>query len=123
MRKFAIFVTGIMAAATVGLSTGAAAEKSLQKQSDAAEQVILRLLYHPTVAAVEEYYGERRQYWRQKIIDVQKLPESPYYKVIIQVETFHGVHNPPYGLETMTFYIGPLDNVQLVNFDHRAVVD
>ena len=123
MRKFAIFVTGIMAAATVGLSTGAAAEESLQKQSDAAEQVILRLLYHPTVAAVEEYYGERRQYWRQEIIDVQKLPESPYYKVIIQVETFHGAHNPPYGLETMTFYIGPLDNVQLVNFDHRAVVD
>ena len=119
MRKFAIFAAGIMVTATVVLSTGAAAEESLQKQSDAAEQVILRLLYHPTAAAVEEYYGERRQYWRQEVIGVQKIPESPYYKVIIQVETFHGAHNPTYGLETMTFYIGPLDHIQLVNFDHH----
>ena len=112
-----------MAAATVVLSTGAVAEESMQKQSDAAEQVILRLLYHPTAAAVEEYYGERRKYWRQEVIDVQKIPESPYYKVIIQVETFHGAHNPPYGLETITFYIGPLDSVQLANLDHQAEVD
>ena len=123
MRKFAIFAAGIMTATTVILSTGAAAEESLQKQCDAAEQVILRLLYHPTAAAVEKYYGERRQYWRQEVIDIQKIPESPYYKVIIQVETFHGAHNPPYGLKTMTFYIGPLDNVQLINFDHHAEVD
>ena len=123
MRKFAIFAAGIMAAVTVLLSTGAAAEESLQKQSDAAEQVILRLLYHPTAVAVEEYFGERRQYWWQEVIDVQKIPKSLYYKVIIQVETFHGAHNPPYGLETMTFYIGPLGNVQLVNFDHQAEVD
>ena len=118
-----MFAAGIMAATAVVLLTGAAAEESLQKQSDAAEQVILRLLYHPTAAAVEEYYGECRQYWRQEVIDVQKVPESPYYKVIIQVETFFGAHNPPYGLETMTFYIGPLDNVQLVNFDHQAEVN
>ena len=52
MRKFAIFAVGIMAAATVVLSTGVAAEESLQKQSDAAEQIILRLLYHPTATAV-----------------------------------------------------------------------
>ena len=123
MRKFAIFAAGIMTAATMMLSTGTAAEESPQKQSDAAEQVILRLLYHPTAAAIEEYYGERRQYWRQEVIDVQKIPESSYYKVIIQVETFYGAHNPPYGIETMTFYIGPLDNVQLVNFDHQTVVD
>ena len=64
MRKFVIFAAGIMAAATVVLSTGATAKESLKKQFNAAEQVILRLLYHPTAAAVEEYYGERKQYWR-----------------------------------------------------------
>ena len=123
MRKFVIFATGIMAATTVLLSTGATTEEPLQKRSDAAEQVILRLLYQPTAAAVEEYYGKRRQYWQQEVINVQKIPESPYYKVVIRVETFHGAHNPPYGLETMTFYIGPLDNVQLVDFDHQVEVD
>ena len=87
---------------------------------DAAEQVILRLLHQPTTAAVEEYYGGHRQYWRQEVLNVQKIPESPYYEVVIQVETFHGAHNPPYGLETLTFYIGPLDNIQLASFVHQT---
>ena len=56
MRKFAIFAAGIIATATVVLSTGAAAEESLQKQSDAAEQVILRLLYHPEVGPLFELF-------------------------------------------------------------------
>ena len=123
MRKLTIFAAGIIAAATVLLSTGGAAGEPPQGQPSAEEQVILRLLYQPTTAAIEEYYGEHRQYWRQEVLNVQKVPESPYYEVVIQVETFHGAHNPPYGLETMTFYIGPLDNVQLVNFDHQAEED
>lgn len=46
-----------------------------------------------------------------------------YYEVVIRVETFYGAHNPPYGLETMTFYVGPLDAVRLVNFDHQDEPD
>lgn len=120
MRKLTIFAAGIMAAATILLPTSAAAGEPPQERSNAEEQVILRLLYQPTAAAVEEYYGEHRQYWRQEVLNVQKIPESPYYEVVIQIETFHGAHNPSYGLETMTFYIGPLDNVQLVSFEHQA---
>ena len=85
MRKFAVFTARIMTAATVVLSTGAVAEESLQKRSDAAKQVILRLLYHPTAAAVEEYYGERRQYWRQEVIDLRKSRNRHTTKFIIQV--------------------------------------
>ena len=123
MRRFTIFAVGLIAAATVLLSTGAAMGEPSQEQSNAKDQVILRFLYQPTVAAVEEYYGERRQYWQQEVLNVQKVPESPYYEVVIRVETFHGAHNPPYGLETMTFYIGPADHVQLVNFDHQDEAD
>lgn len=123
MRKLTIFTAGIMDAATILLPTSAAAGEPPQERSNAEEQVILRLLYQPTAAAVEEYYGEHRQYWRQEVLNVQKIPESPYYEVVIRVETFHGAHNPPYGLETMTFYVGPLDNVRLVNFDHQAEED
>lgn len=119
MRKFTIFVIGTMVAVVVLLSTGAATPELSQERADATEQIILRLMYQPTVAAIEDYYGEHRQYWRQEILNVQKVPESPYYEVVIQVETFHGAHNPPYGLETMTFYIGPLNEVQLVRFDHQ----
>jgi len=119
MRKLKTFSIGVMAVAAVLLSTGAATQELSQERSDAEDQVILRLLYQPTATAVEDFYGEHRQYWRQEILNVQKVPESPYYEVVIRVETFHGAHNPPYGLETMTFYIGPLDKVQLISFDHQ----
>lgn len=123
MRKFAIFAAGFIAAATILLPTGFAAEEPPQIQSNAAEQVILRLLSQPIAAAVEEYYGRPRQYWQQEVLKVQKAPESPYYEVVIRVETFYGAHNPPYGLDTMTFNIGPLDRIQLVSFDHQAETD
>ena len=120
MRKLSIFTASIITAITLSMATGAAAEEEPQGLSAAAEQVILRLLHQPTTAAVEEYYGGHRQYWRQEVLNVQKIPESPYYEVVIQVETFHGAHNPPYGLETLTFYIGPLDNIQLASFVHQT---
>lgn len=123
MRKFTIFVAGTMVAVIVMLSTGAAMPEPSQERADAAEQVILCLMYQPTVVAIEDYYGERKQYWRQEILNVQKVPESPYYEVVIRVETFHCAHNPPYGLETMAFYIGPLNGVQLVRFDHQKEIE
>lgn len=119
MRKFVISAVGIMASAAILLSVGSAAAESQKGLPNVAEQVILQFMSQPTATAVEDYYGERRQYWRQKVLNVQKVPESPYYEVVIQAETFHGAHNPPYGLETMTFYIGPLDEVRLISFDHQ----
>lgn len=123
MRRIAIFTAGIVAAATVLLSSGTATSKSQKDRSDATDQVILRLLYQPTTTAIEDYYKEHRQYWRQEILNVQKVPQSPYYKVVIRVETFQGAHNPPYGLETLTFYVGPLDKVQLISFEHQDEPD
>ena len=52
MRKLTIFAAGIMAAATVLLSTGVATGEPPQERSNAEEQVILRLLYQPTATAV-----------------------------------------------------------------------
>ena len=105
------------------LSTGAAAQSKSELPQDAMEQVILRLLHQPVKEAVNDYYNEPRQYWEQEVLSVQKVPQSPYYEVVIRVETFYGAHNPPYGLETMTFYVGPLDAVRLVNFDHQDEPD
>ena len=123
MRKLTIFVAGIIVTATVLLSTGAMAAESKNERPDAAEQVILRLLYQPTTEAIEDYYGEHKQYWRQEVLNIQKIPESPYWEVVIQAETFHGAHNPPYGLEMMTFYIGSFGEVQLISFDHQYEAD
>ena len=83
----------------------------------------MRLLHQPPKTAVDDYYGEHRQYWRQEVLNVQKVPKLPCYEAVIRIETFHAAHNPPCILETMTFYIGPLDNVQLVSFEHQAEQD
>ena len=123
MRKFVLLAAGLMAAAAILLSTGAAAESKKELSQDVMEQIILRLLHQPVREAVNDYYDGSRQYWRQEILSVQKVPQSPYYEVVIRVETFYGPHNPPYGLETMTFYVGPLDAVQLVNFEHQDEPD
>ena len=123
MRKFVLFAAGLMAAAAILLSTGAAAESKKELPQDAVEQVILRLLHQPVKEAVNDYYNEPRQYWEQEVLSVQKVPQSPYYEVVIRVETFYGPHNPPYGLETMIFYVGPLDEVRLVSFDHQDEPD
>lgn len=90
--------------------------------SEDAEQTLLRLLFNPAREAIEEYYGEPRQYWRDKILSVQRVPNSGNYKVVMQVETFYGPHNPPYGIETMTFYIG-LGKIQLHEFKHQDEPD
>ena len=123
MRKFVLLAAGLMAAAAILLSTGAAAESKSELPQDAVEQVILRLLHQPVKEAVNDYYDGPRQYWRQEVLSVQKVPQSPYYEVVIRVETFYGPHNPPYGLETMIFYVGPLDEVRLVSFDHQDEPD
>ena len=123
MRKFVLLAAGLMAAAAILLSTCAAAQSKSELPQDAMEQVILRLLHQPVRETVKDYYDGPRQYWEQKVLSVQKVPQSPYYEVVLRVETFSGPHNPPYGLETMTFYVGPLDEVRLVNFDHQDEPD
>lgn len=119
MRKVTVLVMGIFASAAILMSAGAAANHQKGISEDVSEQIILRLLHQPTTSAVDTYYGERRQYWRQDILRVEKIPQSPYFEVVVQVETFCGAHNPPYGIETMTFYVGILGEVQLVSFDHQ----
>lgn len=123
MRKFVLLAAGLMAAAAILLSTGAAAQSKSELPQDAVEQVVLRLLHKPVREAVSDYYDGPRQYWRQEVLNVQKVPQSPYYEVVIRVETFSGPHNPPYVLETMTFHVGPLDAVRLVRFEHQDEPD
>lgn len=120
MRKRTIFFLSILMSTVILLSTDTSTVVAQSVDStEAAEKVILRLLGDSVTAAVDEYYGGHRQYWRQEVLDVQKVSESSYYEVVIQVETFCGAHNPPYGLETMTFQVGLAGEVQLASFDHQ----
>lgn len=123
MRRIFVFVVGIIVTAVMLPLAGIAAETQKEVSLDASEQVILRLLSQPTTDAVYDYYGEYRQYWRQEILSIQKVPQSQYYEVITRVETFYGAHNPPYGLDTMTFYIDPVGTAQLISYNHHDEPD
>lgn len=123
MRKFTLFAVGLIISAVILLSTGAAAKSKSEPAQDAVEQIILRLLHQPIREAVNDHYDGLRQYWKQEVLSVEKVSQSPYYQVIIQVETFCGPHNPPYGLETMAFRVDPMGTVQLIGFDHQNEPD
>ncbi|MEA4964604.1 MAG: DUF3888 domain-containing protein [Oscillospiraceae bacterium] len=119
MRK-AIAITITIAAVCILFPTAVSAETKTECSSE--EQVLLRLLYDPAYDAIEEYYGEPRQYWQDRILRVRKVPDTPYYEVVMQAETFDGLHNPPYGMETMTFYVSYGD-VILKSYEHREEPD
>lgn len=119
IRKITALAIRTFASASVFLLANATTSPQEAISGDISEQIILRLLHQSTTDAINDYYGEHKQYWRQNILSVQKLPQSPYYEVIIQAETFCSAHNPPYGIETMVFHVGILGEVQLVHFDHQ----
>lgn len=115
MRKAIAFTISI---AAFFLMLNAAASATSEMSAEATEQVLLRLLFHPAHEAIEEYYGEPKQYWHGSILSIKKIPDTPYYEVVMQAETFHGPHNPPYGIETMTFYVR-YGNIELKKFEHQ----
>lgn len=89
------------------------------KSSEAMEQAILALLTDETFEAVQDYYGEPKQYMDPTLLSLKKISEYPdCFEAVIQVESFYGPHNPPYGIETITFHI-QYDKVTLVNFQHQ----
>ena len=119
MRRITALAIGISMLGFIMVTTATAVDSRKAISADAAEQVILDLLYQPTAAAVAEYYGEPTQFWHPEILSIQKDSVSQDHEVVIQVETFQGPHNPPYGLETMTFCVGPTGRPQLAHYDHR----
>ena len=119
MRRITALAIGNIVLGFIMLTTATAAESKKEISVDAAEQVIINLLYQPTAAAVAEYYAEPTQFWHPQILSVQRVADSRNYEVVIQVETYQGPHNPPYGLETITFSVSPTGQPQLVRYDHR----
>lgn len=90
-----------------------------ETSTEAMEQTILALLTDETYDAVQDYYGEPRQYMNTKLLSLKKISYYPNsFEAVIQVESFCGAHNPPYGIETMKFHI-QYDEVKLIDFQHQ----
>ena len=77
------------------------------KASDPAamEDVIFLFMSGSIFEAIENYYKEWRQCLKPETISVSRLPDSNVFEIVYQFQTFTGAHNPPYGKDTVTFWV------------------
>ncbi|MFF2907356.1 DUF3888 domain-containing protein [Paenibacillus sp. NPDC057934] len=90
-------------------------------------ELLLSTLNPAIQSAVATYYGSPRLYglYDAKILDVERLQPGRFaFKVTVQVNTFVGPHNPPYGVETMTIAVntGSSKVIQYRHEDEESTV-
>lgn len=87
---------------------------------------MLRFLFPSITEAVEEFYGQPKQFMSPSIRDIKRLPSGQYhFEITVQVETFEGPYNPPYGLETITMTTDTTSSnyeIRTINYRHQDLV-
>jgi hypothetical protein len=85
------------------------------------DQVIVSLLNPYIDRQVKKTYGPRPPLYsvaEAKILSLtQNSNQNVDFEVKIQIQTFRGPHNPPYGCDTFTFRVQPY-SVELLHFEH-----
>lgn len=88
----------------------------LTSQEHLIERTLLKMLYPYIQRSIADYYGYNKQFMDDRILEISKY--GPYdIKIKLQVTTFEGPHNPPYGIEFITLVVG--DKVEIIDFDHQ----
>jgi hypothetical protein len=85
------------------------------------KEALIERLVDPIFKAVVSYYGESKLWFRgdEKVLKIKN--DEGDINVTVQVMTFEGAHNPPFGEETITFQISSGGNVKVVNYKHRDI--
>jgi hypothetical protein len=85
------------------------------------KEVLTERLIEPISKAIEEHY-EPKLWYRgfEKIVEIKKDETDNVYYVTVQVQTFEGAHNPPYGEETITFRIRG-NEINVFDYKHRDI--
>ncbi|MDP4182918.1 MAG: DUF3888 domain-containing protein [Bacillota bacterium] len=100
-----------------GSDIGIPWDKLTDKEKCSYTEKILLLILHPYIQeSVNKYYGEIRQYDNAKITNIR--PVTLKHQIKVQVTTFHGPHNPPYGLETITLEL-ERSKITVTGFVHK----
>ncbi|WP_164670069.1 DUF3888 domain-containing protein [Virgibacillus doumboii] len=86
------------------------------------KKALIERLVEPISKAIHNYYGEYKLWSRsfEKVLKIDKDKHDNLLYVTVQVQTFEGAHNPPYGEETITFRLKG-NEVEVVNFKHRDI--
>ncbi|MCU5707892.1 DUF3888 domain-containing protein [Bacillus wiedmannii] len=86
------------------------------------KEVVMNLLIEPISKEVEKYYKEPKLWDRgsEKIVEITKDEANDILYVTVQIQTFEGAHNPPYGEDTITFRIKG-NEIQPIQYKHRNI--
>ena len=86
------------------------------------KEVLINLLLEPIGKEVNNYYKEPKLWDRdsEKVLEIKKDEANYIFYVTVQVQTFEGAHNPPYGEDTITFRIKGND-IETINYKHRDI--
>ncbi|TNO98612.1 DUF3888 domain-containing protein [Bacillus sp. CD3-1a] len=86
------------------------------------KEVVINLLLEPISKEVENYYKEPKLWYRgsEKILEIKTDKTNNIFYVTVQIQTFEGAHNPPYGEDTIIFRIKGND-VKTIRYKHRDI--
>ncbi|PGZ08406.1 hypothetical protein COE30_12975 [Bacillus cereus] len=84
------------------------------------EQAFLRAIGIEILQATKTYYGESILFDSKRIIDIVRDEFNDKYKITVQIVTFEGAHNPPYGFDTITLEI---PGFKVIKYEHVDVSD
>lgn len=101
------------------MTTGFSHPSQIPTQEYLRKRALIQALSPSIYNAIAGYYGNTKLFDSEKIISVKQTPEgSNVYIVKIQVTTFEGPHNPPYGIETVTLQVDA-SGISVINFQHK----
>ncbi|MEC0241674.1 DUF3888 domain-containing protein [Paenibacillus dokdonensis] len=96
---------------------------SAEPNNKICNDVLLTSLSPAISNAISGYYGYPRLYglYDAKILRIERVHEGEYtFNVTVQVKTFVGAHNHPFGLETMTIAVSP-GSMLVSQFHHEGI--
>jgi hypothetical protein len=99
--------------------------KETKKVSDLNNQILeatfVRAIGLEVGKAIAEHTCKSGQFYpHPKIIEIKQDERQDTYFLTVQAISFKGAHNPPYGLETMTFKI---PGFHVVKYEHKDITN
>lgn len=122
MKKFLFLVFLSIYFLSISSSDAYSETTTQQKNNSIKDDAIISLLLDDINKAVQSYYNDpNKSFWKAKIIDLKRIGEGIYeFEVTIEIETFEGAHNPPYGKDILVFS-REIEGIKLIKYQHKQL--
>ena len=94
---------------------------SIKEDSDLSNNTIRSLIYPYITDSIEKYYGENVPSFilsESKLSITQPDPQIFNFIITVQVNTYYGPLNPPYGIDTIKIQTSP-QGTNVIDFKHE----